>query len=201
MLPLRGLLGVADLEAAAAKPKEDGCCGHRPSCLSGACIQKALATSGLLVKKPLTTGGLLAFVGGSLVEESLATIGLLAFVGGTLVEELLATIGLLAFIGSTLVKEALAMSCLLLFASSLLVNMALAGCRLEAVALVLPQGVNRPLPILVGAFRAGASPKKDGPPGQFWRQQGGGLLVFVKCSLEPFLVAKGMTNISRGIEF
>ena len=78
-------------------------------------------------------------------------------------------IGLLAFVGGSLVKESLEMSCLLLFVSSLLVNMALAGRRLEleAVALVLPQGLDRPLPILVGAFRAGASPKKNGPPRQF----------------------------------
>ncbi len=93
------------------------------------------------------------------------------------------------------------MSCLLLFVSSLLVNMALAGRRLEAVALVLPQGIDRSHPILVGAFCKGASPKKDGPPGQFWRQQAGGLLVFAKCTLEPFLVAKGTTNVGRGIEF
>ncbi len=59
---------------------------------------------------------------------------------------------LLAFVGGTLFKEALAMSGLLLFASSLLVDKALAGCCLEAVAFVLPQFVNRPLPILVGAF-------------------------------------------------
>ncbi len=93
--------------------------------------------------------------------------GLLAFVGGMLVKESLAMIGLLAFVGGALVKELLAMSCLLLFASSLLVNMALAGRRLEAVALVLPHFVDRPLPILVGTFRAGASPEKDGPPGRF----------------------------------
>ncbi len=219
LLPLCSLLGKVDLEAAAAKPKENGCCGRRPSCLGGACIQKALATSGLLVKKQLTTGGLLAFVGGSLVEdsltmggllafvgstlvkESLATIGLLAFVGGTLVEESLATIGLLAFVGGTLIKEALAMSCLLLFATSLLVNMALASCHLEVVALVLPQGINRALPILEGAFCEGASPKKNGPPQQFWRQQAGGLLVFAKCLLEPILIVKGTTNIGRGNEF
>ncbi len=83
--------------------------------------------------------------------------------------------GLLAFVGGTLVKKALA------------------GCRLEAVALVLPQFVDRPLPILVGAFCAGAR--------LFWRQQAGGLLVFAKCSLEPFLVAKGTANIGGGIEF
>jgi hypothetical protein len=129
------------------------------------------------------------------------TDGLLVFVGGTLVKESLATIALLAFVGGTLVKESLAMSCLLLFASSLLVNMALAGCHLEAVALVLPHFIDHPLPILVGMFRAGASPEKDGPPGQFWRQQAGGLLVFMKCLLEPFHVAKGTNSIGQGIEF
>ena len=80
-----------------------------------------------------------------LVKKPLTTDGLLAFVGSTLVKELLATIGLLA----------------------------LTGCCLEAMALILPQVVDCPLPILVGAFRTGASPKKDGPPGQFWRQQVG----------------------------
>ncbi len=93
------------------------------------------------------------------------------------------------------------MSCLLLFASSLLINMALTGCRLEAVTLVLLHFVDRPLPILVGTFRVGASPEKDGPPRQFWRQQTGGLLVFVKCLLEPFHIAKGTTGIGQGIEF
>jgi hypothetical protein len=93
------------------------------------------------------------------------------------------------------------MSCLLLFESSLLVNMALMGRHLEAVALNLPQGVDRLLPILVGAFCAGASPKKDGPPRQFWRQQASSLLVFAKCALELFLIAKGTTNIGWGIEF
>jgi hypothetical protein len=65
---------------------------------------------------------------------------------------------LLAFVGSTLIKEALVVSGLLFFASSLLVKMALMGCRLEAMALVLSQGVNCPPPILVGAFHASASP-------------------------------------------
>jgi hypothetical protein len=74
LLPPCSLSGEADLEAVAAKPKEDGCCGRRPSCLGGTCVQKALATKGLLVKKLLTMGGLLAFVGGSLVEESLLDI-------------------------------------------------------------------------------------------------------------------------------
>jgi hypothetical protein len=65
---------------------------------------------------------------------------------------------LLAFVGSTLVKEALAVSSLLLFPSSLLVEMAMAGWCLEAMALILPHGVNCPLPIHVVAFCAGASP-------------------------------------------
>jgi hypothetical protein len=78
-------------------------------------------------------------------------------VGGTLVKwalsgasSLLAG-GLLTFVGSTLIKKVLT------------------SCLLEAVALVLPQFVERPLPILVVAFRVSASPKKNGPPGNFWR--------------------------------
>jgi hypothetical protein len=102
---------------------------------------------------------------------------------------------------SLLVKKPLTTGGLLVFVGSRLVKKALAGCRLKVVALVLPQVVDHPLPILVGAFRAGASPKKNGSPGRFWRQQASGLLVFAKCSLKPFLIPKGTTNISRGIEF
>ncbi len=119
------------MEAAAAKPQEDGAgCPHL-SCKSSVfghkatsslLVEKALMTCSLLVEKPLTTDGLLSFIGSTLVKESLVTIDLLALTSGFLVE------------------------------------MALAGCRLEAMALVLPQGVDRPLPILVGAFCAGASP-------------------------------------------
>jgi hypothetical protein len=134
------------------------------------CLGSALATSGLLVEDMLATHSLLAFEGSSFVKKALSSVSSL-LVGG-----------LLAFVGGTLIKKALA------------------GCRLEAEALVLPQFVDHPLPILVGAFRSGASPKKNGPPRRFWRQQAGGLLVLAKCSLEPFLVAKGTTNISRGIE-
>ncbi len=65
-----------------------------------------------------------------LVEKPLMMDGLLAFVDGTLVKESLATIGLLA----------------------------MTGCRLEVMALVLPQVVDCLLPIMVGVFRAGASP-------------------------------------------
>jgi hypothetical protein len=135
------------------------------------CVGSMLATSGLLVEDALATHSLLAFKGSLFIKKALS--GASSLLAGSL----------LAFVGGTLVKKALA------------------GCRLEAVALVLPQFVDRPLPILVGAFHTGASPKKNGPPGQFWRQQAGGLLVFAKCSLEPFLVAKGTTNIGRGIEF
>jgi hypothetical protein len=135
------------------------------------CLGSALATSRLLVEDVLATHSLLAFEGSLFVKKALS--GVSSLLAG----------GLLAYVGSTLIKKALA------------------GCHLEAVALVLPQFVDRLLPILVGAFRASASPKKNGPPRQFWRQQAGGLLVFVKCSLEPFLVVKGMTNIGRGIEF
>jgi hypothetical protein len=75
-----------------------------------------------------------------LIEKPLTTDGLLAFVGGTLVKELLVPISLLAL------------------TSGFLVKMALAGCRLEAIALVLPQFVDCPLPIPVGVFHAGTSP-------------------------------------------
>ncbi len=60
------------------------------------------------------------------------------------------------------------------------------GCCLEAVALVLPQFVDRPLPILVGAFRKGASPKKNGPPGWVRRQYPSSLFIFAKGLLMPF---------------
>jgi hypothetical protein len=75
------------------------------------------------------------------------------------------------------------------------------GCRLEAVALVLPQFVDRPLSILVGTFREGASPKKNGPPGWVRRQYPSSLFVFAKGLLMSFFVMKGTTNIGRGIEF
>jgi hypothetical protein len=140
-------------------------------CRHLSCLGSALATSGLLIEDALATHSLLAFKGSSFVKKALS--GVSSLLAG----------GLLAFVGDTLVKKALA------------------GCHLEAVALVLPQFVDRPLPILVGAFCAGTSPNKNGPPRQFWRQQAGGLLVFAKCLLEPFLVAKGTTNIGRGIEF
>jgi hypothetical protein len=140
-------------------------------CRCLSCVGSALATSSLLVEDALATHSLLALKGSLFVKKALSSAS-----------SLLAG-GLLVFVGGTLVKKGLA------------------GCRLEAVALMLPQFVNRPLPILVGMFRGGASPKKNGPPRQFWRQQAGGLLVFMKCLLEPFLVANRTTNIGWGIEF
>jgi hypothetical protein len=103
----------------------------------------------LLVKELLAAGDLLA---------GASDCSLLAGASGLLVKELLSAGGLLAGTSGVLVEELLAMSCLLLFASSLLINMALAGHRLEAVALVLPHFIDRPLPIPVGVFRASASP-------------------------------------------
>ncbi len=140
-------------------------------CRHLSCVGIALATSSLLVEDALAMHSLLAFEGSSFVKKALS--GMSSLLAGSL----------LAFVGGTLVKKALA------------------GCRLEAVVLVLPQFIDRPLPILVGAFCMGASPKKNGPLRQFWRQQAGSLLVFAKCLLEPFLIAKRTTNIGRGIEF
>jgi hypothetical protein len=104
-------------------------------CRHLSCLGSALVTSGLLVEDALATQSLVAFKGSLFVKKALSSAS-----------SLLAG-GLLAFVGSTLVKKALA------------------GCRLEAVVLVLPQFVDRPLPILVDVFCAGASPKKNGPPG------------------------------------
>jgi hypothetical protein len=126
--------------------------------------------------------------GSLLLEKALMTCRLLAG-------------SLLAFVGSTLIEEALAVSGLLFFTSSFLVKMALAGPHLEVVALVLPQFINCPLPILVDMFRAGLEPQEGWALWAIWRQQAGDLLVFAKCSLDPFLVAKETTNIGWGIEF
>ncbi len=140
-------------------------------CRHLSCVGSVLATSGHLVEDALAMHSLPAFKGSLFIKKALSCVSSL-LVGG-----------LLAFVGGTLVKKAFV------------------GCHLEAVALVLAQFVNPPLPILVGAFRTGASPKKNRPARQFWRQQAGGLLVFAKCLLEPFLVAKGTTNIGRGLNF
>jgi hypothetical protein len=99
------------------------------------CVGSVLATCGLLVEDALVMHSLLAFKGSLFAKKALS--GASSLLAGSL----------LAFMGGTLLKKALV------------------GCCLEAVALVLPQFVNRPLPILVGTFRAGASPKKNKPPG------------------------------------
>ncbi len=72
-----------------------------------------------------------------LIKKALTTCSLLAG-------------SLLVFLGGTLVKEAMVVSGLLFVVSSLLVKMVLASHRLEATALILPKGINCPLPILVG---------------------------------------------------
>ncbi len=94
----------------------------------------ALATSNLFVEDALGMHSLLAFEGSSFVKKALSGTNSL-LVGG-----------LLAFMGGTLVKKVLA------------------GCCLEAVALVLPQFVDRPLPILVGAFLRGREPQEEWAP-------------------------------------
>ncbi len=93
-------------------------------CRCLSCMGSGLATSSLLVEDALATHSLLAFESSSFVKKALS--GASSLLAG----------GLLAFVGGKLVKKALA------------------GCRLEAVALVLPQFVDRPLPILVGTFGA-----------------------------------------------
>jgi hypothetical protein len=96
-----------------------------------------------------------------------------------LVKELLAAGSLLAGTSSSSLLAGVSGSSLLVGASGLLIK------ELLAMALIRPQVVDCPLPILVGAFRAGAGPMKNGPPGRFWRQQASGLLVF----------AQGATNL------
>jgi hypothetical protein len=105
---------------------------------------------------------------------------------------------------SLLVKKALTTCSLLVkkqLMSGFLVKMALAGCRLEAMALILPQVVDPPLLSPVGVFHEGASPKKNGPPRWARRQYLSSLFVFAKGLLMPFFVTKGTTNIGQGIEF
>ncbi len=153
LLSPQGLVSKPGVEVSTMKPQEDDL-----GCRHLSCVGRALATNGLLVEDALATNSLLAFEGILFVKKALSGAssllagGLLAFVGGTFVEESLVTIGLLAL------------------TSGFLIEMALVGCRLEVMALILPQFIDRPLPILVGVFRTGASPKKNGPPGQFRRQ-------------------------------
>ena len=69
----------------------------------------------------------------------------------------------------------------------------------ECLLLVRPQIVDGHLPIHIGAFRASASPMKNGPFGCPRRQQSGSLLVSANGSLKPFFVAKRSTNVGRGV--
>jgi hypothetical protein len=69
MLPLFSHLGQLNIEAVAAKPKEDGCSSRHLLCIGGAFAHKLLAVSGLHFEKALAMGSLLAFVGGTLVKE------------------------------------------------------------------------------------------------------------------------------------
>ncbi len=114
--------------------------------------------------------------GSSLLAGASNGSSLLAGVSGLLVEELSAT---------ALV--------LLAGASGLFVD------ELLSTVLVLPQVVNGPFPILVGTFRTGTGPMKNGPPKRGRRQQASGLVVFAEGALEPFLIAKGAANASRGV--
>jgi hypothetical protein len=77
--------GMVDLGVMVAKPKEDGCCGCRPSCLGSAFFKKALATSGFLmfmcgtpIKKLLATNSLLSLTSSFLVKKALAGCCLVA---------------------------------------------------------------------------------------------------------------------------
>jgi hypothetical protein len=71
-------------------------------------------------------------------------------------------------LGSTLVDRLLATSSTLLLTSGFLIKKALAGCRLVALAVVLPQFVYAPLSGLVGSFCAGVTPPKNWSPQWRW---------------------------------
>jgi hypothetical protein len=186
-----------DVEAAAAKPQEDGASGRPFSCLGSAFVRplvlgNAPGKEAFGKKQP----SLLAGTSGLLVEELLAAGSLLAGTSGfllLLVEELLAAGSLLAGASSSSLLAGTSGSSLLAGASGLLVE------ELLAMALIRPQVVDCPLPILVGAFRAGTGPMKNAPPPRGRRQQPSGLLVFAECSLMPFLILKGATNVGRRV--
>jgi hypothetical protein len=85
--------------------------------------------------------------------------------------------------------------------SSLLVKMALVGCCLEAMALVLPQVVNSPLPSPVGVFRVGASPKKMGPPGDFGGSRPAACWSLRSARWSHSLLRKGQPTSAGGLKF
>jgi hypothetical protein len=140
-------------------------------CRHLSCLGSTLVTSSLLVEDALATHSLLAFKGSLFIKKELS--GASSLLAG----------GFLAFVGGTLVKKALA------------------GCRLEAVALVLPQFVNRPLPILVGMFSAGASPKKNEPPRRFWRQQARACWSLQSAPWSHSSFQKGQPTSAGGLKF
>ena len=160
-----------------AEPQEDDSGGRRLPCL-----MSASETSRLLVKEALAMCSLpLTFEGGALVQKTLRSAsGLLA---GSL---------LLASTSGVFVEEPLAAGSLFLVGASGLLDE-------ECLLLVPPQIVDGRLPFPVGAFRASASPKKNGPPKWLRRQQSGSLLVFADGSLMPVFITKRSTNVGWGV--
>jgi hypothetical protein len=177
LLPPQSLADKPDVEAAAAKPQEDGA-GGRPFLCLGSAFGRPLVlgdapgkeafgekqpsllagTSGLLIKELLAAGSLLAGVSSSSLLVGASGSSLLAGTSGMLVEELLAAGSLLAGASSSSLLAGTSSSSLLAGASGLLLK------ELLGMALVHPQVVDCPLPILVGAFHAGAGPMNNGPP-------------------------------------
>jgi hypothetical protein len=124
---------------------------------------------------------LLTFEGGVLLNKTLSCAsGLLA--GGLL----------LASMSGVLVEDPLVAGSLFLAGVSGLLDE-------ECLVLVLLQIVDGRLPIPVGAFRASASPKKNGPPRLRRRQQSSSLLVFADGSLKPSFDMKRSTNVGGGV--
>ncbi len=120
-------------------------------------------------------GSLLAGVSGLLFKELLALGSLLVGMSSLLIKELLASGSLLAGANGLLVDKPFAVGSLLAGARGLLVD--------EAMALILPQVINCPLPILVCMLRPDMGPMKNGPPKWGWRQQANGLLIFAEWEM------------------
>ncbi len=121
-------------------------------------------------------------LGGAFFKKVLAMSSFLTFVHGMLIKKKL---------GSMLVKKFLAMSSLLSLTSGFLVKKALAGCCLVVLALVFPQYVHDPLPVLVGLFCLGATPGKDRSPQWQWWQKPCGLVVFGPGLIQPIVIEMG----------
>jgi hypothetical protein len=162
LLAPQSLADEPDVEAAAAKPQEDGA-GGRPFLCLGSTFGRPLVLGNAPGKEAFgkKQPSLLAGTNGLLVEELLVASSLLADMSGfllLLVEELLAVGSLLAGTSISSLLAGTSGSSLLAGASDLLVK------ELLAMALVRPQVVDCPLPILVGTFRVGVGPMKNGPP-------------------------------------